>query len=244
MTPASMEMVQYWKKSEMVEAKVMEVDGVLQMQMAGEKYPFPGFPRGYLLFGKLSKLKHEIKNQIFNDSWSMLENGSDCIAERVKREVLPNIYDLFDDFKYDVVPPQKMVGCVREIYRAWSKVSPQSSKLRDVLCLILQEDDAYRFRLQWIVGYMPTFLFRFINPVNPFLKSLVWLENGEVIGDMKERIRLFRRVIGELLKDEQIRQHFTALFREIDWRKIRMTNAEKYFFRGKYFKVDLDKFDY
>ena len=70
------------------------------------------------------------------------------------------------------------------------------------------------------------------------------IEIAEIIGDMKERIRLLKRVLQALLEDERIRQKFTALFRDIDWNKIKMTKADKYFFRGKYFKVNLDKFDH
>lgn len=244
-TPADMEMVSYWKKQGSVQAKVTEKDGVTIMIMEGEKYPFPGFPRGYLLFGKLSKLKHEIKNQIFNDSWAKLERkipDEEIIGEI--KQTLTKIDILFEENKYDIIPPGKMVPAMQEIYRAWTKVSPRSEKLRDLILFILQEDDSYRFRFQWIVGYMPTWLFRIVNPVWSFDKALIWLENAEIIGDMKERIRLFRRVIMLVLKDEQIKKEFIGLFREINWKKVKMTKADKYFFRGKYFKVDLNKFEY
>lgn len=242
-TPADMEMVQYWKKSEGVRAKVTTIDGHQVMHMVGEKYPFPGFPRGHILFGKLSKLKHEIKNQIFNDSWALLDEGKP-IADRVKYEVLPRLYEMLSDFKYDIIPPEKMSPSVKELHRAFSVALPQSVEMRDMLCLILQEDDAYRFRFQWLVGFMPTWLFRFVDPIPYFIKALMWLEHGEVIGDMKERVRLVRRVLSVLWEDKEIRDMTIRLFREIKWRKIRMRKEEKYFFRGKYFKVDLDKFDY
>lgn len=240
-----MELVRYWKTQSAVQAKVTEKDGALVMLMEGEKYPFPGFPRGYLLFGKLSKLKHEIKNQIFNNSWAKLEQGvSDKEVITEIKETLTRIYVLMEESKYDIVPPEKLVPAVKEIHRAWTKVSPQSAQLRDLITFILQEDDSYRFRFQWMVEYMPFWLFRFINPVSFFEKALIWLENAEVIGDMKERIRLFRRIILLVLKDEQFKKGFVELFREINWKKVKMTKADKYFFRGKYFKVDLNLFDY
>lgn len=253
-TPADMDMVRYWKTKNMVQAKVTKENGATVMKMEGEKYTFPGFPRGYLIerhelrdgtirYGKLSVLKHNIKNLIFNDSWSLLEHGED-IADRVKKQALPEIFELLEDHKYDMVPPERMVTAPKEIHRAWTKVSPHTAQLRDLVTYILQEDDAYRFRFQWCVQWMPTWLFRFVDPVPLFKKSLDWLEIAETIGDMKERIRLFRRVILALLEDEEIRKEFTKLFREINWRKVKMSKADKYFFRGKYFKVDLDKFDY
>jgi len=244
-TPADMEMVRYWKTQSGVQAKVTEKDGVTIMIMEGEIYPFPGFPRGYLLYGKLSMLKHEIKNRIFNDSWAKLEQkiSEKEIISEIKQTVT-KIDILFEENKYDIIPLGKMVPAMQEIYRAWTAVSPRTEKLRDLILFILQEDDSYRFLNQWIVGYMPTWIFRFINPIWSFEKALIWLENAEIIGDMKERIRLFRRIIMLILKDEQIKKEFVKLFREINWKKVKLTKADKYFFRGKYFKVDLDKFEY
>jgi hypothetical protein len=118
--------------------------------------------------------------------------------------------------------------------------------LRDLITYVLQEDDSYRFRLQWVAGYFnPNSWFQlFSNPISLFEKALMLLENAEVIGDMKERIRLFRRIILTLLTNDVWRGWFIKLSNEIDWKKVRMTRADKFFFRGKYFKVDLDRFEY
>ena len=238
-------MVQYWKRSGAVQAKVMRENGAQVMQMDGEKYVFPGFPRGYLLFGKLSKLKHELKNQVFNHAWAWLEQGDSDreVNRRLKQEVMPHIYDLLAEHRYDMVPPERMVPAVREIYEAWgrAKGSPQ---LRDLVTYILQEDDSYRFRFQWMVPYMRSFLMKFTDPVKALDRGMTWMENAEVIGDMKERVRLIRRILLVILTDDTNRQFFTRLFREMKWGKVALSKADKYFFRGKFFKVDLDKFDY
>lgn len=244
-TPADMEMVQYWKRQDAVSAKVMRENGVLVMKMEGEKYIFPGFPRGYLLFGKLSKLKHEVKNQIFNDCWAMLEAGDppEAIARYVSEDVMPRIYSLLSEHRFDMVPPERMVTPVREMYEAWTRAGGPPM-LRDLITYILQEDDSYRFRFQWMVPFMHPWLMRFVNPVKLFAKGMTWMENGESIGDMKERVRLIRRVTLVLLKDKKNRAFFTRWFREMNWKKVKLSKADKFFFRGKYFKVDLDKFDY
>ncbi len=244
-------MVQYWKRSEKVAAKLMKgADGSTIMQMEGEAHPFPGFPRGHLLFGPLSKLKHEIKNQVFNDSWAKLENGmpEKEIGAEVKK-VLPNIFSILETQRYDLMPPSKMCLPVREIHRAWTKIakSPRSLKLRDTLCHIIQEDDGYRFRVQWLVTWFNPnkWYMRLLgDPVQQIEKALVMLEHGEVVGDMKERIRLLRRIVMAVLEDPEWRENFLNICREIDWNKVKLSEADKFFFRGKYFKVDLDKFDY
>lgn len=71
------------------------------------------------------------------------------------------------------------------------------------------------------------------------------VENAEVTGDMKARIRLIRRVLTFFLQeDDAYRFRFQWLMEHIDMKKVRLSKADKYFFRGKYFKVDHDRFDY
>lgn len=235
LTPASMDMVQYWKTKDSIPAKVTTAkDGSTIMLMQGEKFPFPGFPRGYLLYGKLSKLKHEIKNQIFNDSWAKLEKGvSDKEVVKDILVTLKGIYELAEETKYDMVPAQKMCPAVRELHRAWTKagVSPE---LRDIVTFIFQEDDAYRFRFQWVSPYLK----------KDFELAFVKLENAEIIDDMKEKSRLWKRIFLLLFRDKEIGPKFKAIFNEMDWKKIYLSEGDKYHFRGKYFRCDLEVLEY
>jgi hypothetical protein len=243
--PATMPMVSYWKFKEAVQAKIVkDKDGNQIMILEGEKYPIQGFPRSHILFGKLSPLKHHIKNQIFNDSWWSLERGEpkEDVIRNIKAKLFGDIQKYADDLKYDMMPPEAMCPSVREIHRAWTKVSPETGKLRDYLCLILQEDDGYRFRVQWLVKWFGWF-FK-MNPSKHISYALGMLEHAEVVSDMKERARLLRRIILLVLEDKKIKQLFDRLCKEIDWNKVKLTAADKYHFRGKYFRVDLDILEY
>src|SRR3990167_7003649 len=234
--PADMPMIKYWKYQDKQEAKATtNKDGELIMKITGEDEDFPGFPRGYLLFGKLSKLKHEIKNQIFNESWKKLELGipEENIIENIKKTISPNIFALSEETKYDQVPFERMFLPVKEIYRAWTKAAPgeNSLKWRDILTFIIQEDDGYRFRLQFLAEYVKPW--RWIDPVKQFDRALAMVELGEVIGDMKEKQKLLRRVLLMVLRDKGIRERFDAFVKEVDWNKVKLSKADKYHFRGK-----------
>lgn len=247
-------MSKYWKTKESQEAKVTRnKDGALIMKIMGEDEDFPGFPRGHLLFGKLSKLKHEIKNQIFNEAWRKLDEGipEQDIIQEIRTETFDRIFALAEETKYDQVPPERMFEPVREIYRAWTVVAPgeRSKKVRDILTFILQEDDSYRFRFQWMVKWYfnpNTWYLRIFgkDPVDRFEKALKMVEIGEVIGDMKERQRLLKRILMLLLKDPRIRDLFVKFCKEVDWKKVSLKKSDEYHFRAKYFKVDLPLFDY
>ena len=241
--------IKYWKFQDKQEAKLTRnKEGALIMKILGEDEDFPGFPRGYLLFGKLSKLKHEIKNQIFNESWKKLEEKipEEKIIKEIK-ESLERIFLLAEDTKYDRVPYERMYRPVKEIYRAWTKISPES-KLRNVLTFILQEDDSYRFRLQWMVNYFNPnkWWMRLLGKdiLQRFEKALWMLERAEVIGDMKDKIKLLGRILLLVLSDKNIKDKFLSFCKEVDWEKVKLSKADKYHFRGKYFRVDYDLFDY
>ncbi|MBI5573491.1 MAG: hypothetical protein HY919_02925 [Elusimicrobia bacterium] len=246
MTPDKMEMVQYWRKGESVAAKVIKApDGSFIMKMCGEKYPFPTFPRGHLLYGNLSRLKHEIKNQIFNESWAEKENPE--AVKNIKYKLFYEIPKYFEPLKFDIIPFKNLTPSVREIYRAWTKVAPEKTFiLRDYLCFILQEDDSYRMRIQWLAGFFNPngIILRWFDPINLFEKALKMLEHAEIIGDMKERILLLRTILLLCLKDKDIKDLFVKFVREVNWKKVRLTKGDKYFFRGKYFKVDYPYLDY
>lgn len=167
-------MVSYWKRADGARAKILTgKEGEYLMEIDGEKYPYPGFPRGHVLTGPLAKLKKSVKNMVFNQVFAELEK-------------------MASEMKADMLPPEKMVPAVRELWRG------------------LEE-----------------------------------LENAEVVPDMKARIRLIKLVLTFFLQeDDAYRFRFQWLFPKLDMDKIKLTKADKYYFRGKYFKVDHDHYDY
>ncbi|MBF83510.1 MAG: hypothetical protein CL489_03435 [Acidobacteria bacterium] len=168
------EMVQYWKKNDSARAKVgIDKEGTLKMYIEGEKYAYPGFPRGHVLTGPLAKLKTKVKNRVFNEVFAELEK-------------------MAQDSNADMLPPERMSPAVRELNR------------------VLEE-----------------------------------LENAEVVPDMKGRIKLIRKVICFFLQeDDAYRFRFQWALPRLNMKKIKLTKEDKYYFRGKYFKVDHDKFEY
>lgn len=240
-------MVRYWKYKDSVEAKITtDKNGSTILVMRGEDYPILGFPRQHILYGPLSPLKHWLKNRIFNESWYELESGvgeSEVVAH--VKEKIEKVWDEYlEPMKYDLTAPETMTLSVREIYRALTVVAKGNKKilrLRDGLTLILQEDDGYRYRVSFLASWFPIFKW---NPIKCFDYSLQVLEHAEVVDDMKERTRLLRRILMTLLKDKRIKELFLAFFKECDWKKVKLTKADKYHLRAKYFKCDLDKFEY
>jgi len=160
------EQVRYYKHKSKERAKLVHnKDGTLEMAIEGEKYHFPGFPRGHVLMGSLASLKQTMKQTVFNEL----------------SKVIP-----------DMVPEEQMCPFVKEIYRVMTlienaEITPdmksEMHNMKKILCFFLQEDDSYRFRVQWIL----------------------------------ERLNM---------------------------KKIKLSKADKYYFRAKWFKVEHDIYDY
>ena len=255
------EMVRYFKQDihAMARGRLRMTDKGIVMDIEGEKYPFPGFPRGTILLASykhtnLSILKHRIKNEIFNWAWAELEKETPIkeIIPEIKKRLFKDIYTVMEKSKYDMLPADKMCVAVRELWRAMTEMekrhkSEKIRKLKEILCFILNEDDGYRMRVQWLCNYFnPSSIFQkiFKNPLKTFELALAMIEHAEVVDDMKGKQRLLKRVIMLCLQDYNIRALFEELCREVDWNKVKLSKADKYYLRGKYFKCDYKIYSY
>ena len=259
-------MVQYWKTGDMARAKLITLeDGSYAMGIEGEKYPLYGFPRGPVLYGPLAKLKHLAKNLIFNQVWKMLEEKvpDEEIENYVFKAALPVLIEEIKKIKYDMFPPEKLCPAMRELWRALTvieeripdPVSREEFKtLKEGITFFFQEDDAYKFRIQWVAKYLDpkNFWRRFYYFVTgkqySFVKELEtvfdFLGNAEVTPDMKGRITLIRRIVLFFLNDPSFALLLEDIVKELHWKKLYLSKSDAYYFRGKYFKVDFSNFDY
>lgn len=133
------ESVRYYKTKDSARARLANAkDGSLQMEIQGEKYPFAGFPRGHVLMGSLAGLKKKIKDSVFN-------------------QVFNEIDKMYAGIKDDAIPVERCCPAVREISRVMDilenmeiveDMKARMRLIKKVLVFFLQEDDAYRFRVQ------------------------------------------------------------------------------------------------
>ena len=131
------ESVQYGeKKGKELARTVIAKDGSRELQIRGEKYNLRSSPRHHVLHGPLGPLKRYMKNFI-------IEALVKCLP-----------------FK---IPDNRLSEPIRELARVFDLVieaedEPSQKKLigqiKDSVCMVLQEDDAWRFRVQWAIEKM------------------------------------------------------------------------------------------
>jgi len=129
------EHVQYGEKKGREYARsFIAKDGSKELEIKGEKYRLRSHPRHHVLHGPLGPLKRYMKNFI-------IEALVKCLPYKI--------------------PDNKLSEPVREIARVFDLVmeaedEPEMKKLmgqlKNSICMVLQEDDAWRFRFQWAVG--------------------------------------------------------------------------------------------
>lgn len=112
---------------------VIAKDGSSELEIKGEKYRLRGVPRAHVLHGPMQPLKRYIKT---------------FIVESLMK-VLPH-----------KIPDEQLCEPVREIARVFDLVieaedefemKRQIGQMKDAVCMLMQEDDAWRFRVQWAV---------------------------------------------------------------------------------------------
>ena len=260
------EFVQYWKFGDMARCKITTLkDGAYAMIIEGEKYPLYGFPRGPVLFGPLASLKHLGKNLIFNQAWKLLEEGrtNEEVMAYLKNATLPIILAEIEKSHYDFFPYEKMCPAVKEIWRALSVIEEQLADpeakeqfniLKQGITFFLQEDDAYRFRVQWAAKYINPRtwyrkIYRLITKKQYSFKEelkliLNFMGDAEITPDMKGRVKLITRILFLFLEDKEFGPLIEKIMWEMNWNKIKLSKSDVYYFRGKYFKVDADHYDY
>lgn len=260
------EYVQYWKRGDKARAKLMVMeDGAYAMGIEGEKYPLMAFPRGPILFGAVQTIKTTAKNVLFNQVWKMIEEGysNQAIGSYVKQVAIPTIIRESEQYHYDMLPVIRMCRAMKEVWRAMTVVERlfeqrearlQFQALKRAITFFFQEDDAYRFRVQWVSKYLnPNTWYRRIYRLitrkpyslrDELSKVMEFLGHAEVTTDMKGRARLIGRVLLTILEDEELCGVIENVFKELNWKELALSKGDRYYFRGKYFKVDLERYDY
>jgi len=125
---------------QLARTQINKKTGEIELAIKGEKYPLRCHPRHHVLHGPMVELKRRMKNLV-------IENLADQISKTVKHKT----------------PESQWAIPVREIARVFDLMieaedEPSMKKLmkqlRDPICMILEEDDAWRFRLQWYLEHL------------------------------------------------------------------------------------------
>ena len=165
-------------------------------------------------------------------------------------EPIINHLDNFIDFRlrYDFLHPERYCSCVREIYRTFAVISGRRKNLldkkilrmaRDLICLSLEYDSAYRFRFQDIMA--ETNKERLLaDPKKEIDRLFGILLAREIEADwMVEKFSKLRKITSLALSFWRVKRIVKEFILEIDIEKLKPDEADKYYY---YLRKDYDFF--
>lgn len=226
------------KESEMnplVKVEMPESGGVLTWMLNNE-LPYKGFP--FFEFvdkidtikkiqrAALSSLYHSTKKR----SWFQLARLALVpwlFGDLVKAYVYI-FYRQIDRFK---VRPLRYSDAIRELHRAFSyeeldeQVSEQAfrNQLRDIICMVLEFDNAYRFRFQDIIVELDKEKLA-KNPTKEILRLLAELSSRELVQEVKDTWKLARYFLPTYLRfNKPLRLSIVRVLTALDMEKVKLT---------------------
>ena len=237
-------------------------EGGIYLHLLYYKYPYKGCP-----FNKSVWNLHTFKKSIFfalkavqNRKIEILLGLMLILPKFLTRRILSAVVDYYYwmmDFllKYDLVKPKRFCPCVREIHRAFTVLIGREEEewkrkmlemAREVLCMFLEFDSAYKFRFQDIANEIDPFLIRGENTMARELERLFDLLAGRerptnALGDCMEVKwkRVKKMFVPPIKRIGFIRQMALDFFREVDLEKLKPDEGDRYFY---YLRKDYEFF--
>lgn len=209
--------------------------------MQGYDYPYRGYPY-YEFVDKIDlikKLSRNLQSGFYHglkNTWLrwLLIPLIPTLGKQIFWACTYTFHRLIDRFQMRTNRYSQFVG---ELHRAaslgWSDESPKTIELRkmlrDIECMILEFDNAYRFRVQDILPELDKVALQ-DNPILEINRVLdIWISR-EKTQEIKDSWRLLKLFTSYYLRfDKKLLKIITRVLLELDIAKCAMTNEDKYF---------------
>lgn len=214
--------------------------------MAGNIYPYEGFPLGELVerIDLLKKISRSLLSGIFHT----FKNKS-----RFRLIfLLPILFFLPDLFRVAVYTYQRILErfklkplrysrTARELIRAFSKDYAKETekekdlrlKIGDCVCMLLEFDNAYRFRFQDIIPELDKEALK-KNTIKEILRLLDLMSSRETTQTIKDTWTLIRLAIKWYLRfDKKVQSIIRNVFLELDLKRLNLSQGDRYFCVGR-----------
>lgn len=211
--------------------------GVLSFQ-EGLEQPYRGFPF-FEVVEKIDLIKKitraslsGIYHSIRTKKWLLL-----TLLPSVwmfKSLIWAGIYALYRLIERTRIKPWFYSQAIRELYRAFSvprqKEKPRTIELRlmlrDLICMILEFDNAYRFRFQDWIGELNKEALK-KNPTKEFGRILKIASQREKTQEIKDTWKLVKMFNFYLKFDFELKKMLKDILGELDIEKVKLTTEDK-----------------
>jgi hypothetical protein len=213
-------------------------EGGMLVAHEGAKYPTKAWPFWEAVF-----MADVIKRAVINSLRFILSSpvrylipAFVILPSFLKRRIVRAALEQFSDFTEVLAvrsgtyrDPQYMCTMAREVYRVGMELAggnPAGIRLVEAITHVLEFDDAYRYRVQDIMGELNLTALS-ANPGREVSRLLVLAASrGEVTTG--EKFRLFARIVPYLFMTGDVRKATLAFFERADLEKLRLDRNDMY----------------
>lgn len=128
---------------------------------------------------------------------------------------------------YHLLLPERYCSCVQEVYRAFD---PEDSLVRNLVSMILEFDDAYRYRFQDVVGELNKDNLA-LNPFKEISRLLLLLAERETYYDhrLKKMWEKAEKLLFILFFSRYIREKVIIFFSRLNPENIKLDEGDRYY---------------
>lgn len=215
-------------------------EGGMLTYMSDHDYPYRGFPFFEIvekidIIKKISRasvsgLYHSLKKRKY---WLFTLIPAVWVVRNFIEVGIYTFYRLVERFR---IKPTHYSRAVKELHRAFSVPRNEDLEtqelrlmLRDLVCMVLEFDNAYRFRFQdWVEDLDQVAVKK--APIKELLRVLSIAQSREKTQEIKDTWKLAKIGIGVYLRfNRKLRKLLADVLSEIDKEKFKLTPEDKHF---------------
>ena len=205
---------------------VLPKEGGILTYYEGGEHPRKGFPHNDTL-ERVDEIKKFFKGLAFGfigfRGRIILLVFLLLFRKRLTKSIRTLLSEVQGIFMFHLLKPERYCICVREVYQA----IPDDTRVRDILCMVLEFDDAYRYRFQDIVGELNKNSFA-RNPIKELDRLLFLAYTRESDVRLQRTWKNMRQLLFCSFFFRDIRNQIIEFFRRIDPEKVKMDEADRY----------------
>jgi hypothetical protein len=139
---------------------------------------------------------------------------------------------------YDFIKPERYCNCVRELYRTFTILSEKEKEewkrkiietARDISCMFIELDSAYKFRFQDIILELKPEEVRGKRMIKEIERLFDIMIERERVGYMKAKWQQVKRAIIQGLRVKLARKFIEEFINEVNLKKLYPDKADRYY---------------
>ena len=230
-----------------VEREERPKEGGIYVYLYGYKYPYKGIPydstvQSFRVTKKIFLFAlHSFNNKITMGAIGLVLILPKFISRKIIESTVNFIYSLVEWLIVnDLMKPERYCNCVRELYRTFDVLIKKEKEpvikkaltlLRDVFCLFIEQDSAYKFRFQDIMAEVNVDKIRNENEMKEEIRRIIGiLKQRELFPVFAEhKWATIEKVLYPSLIIGSIRKLIYDFVKEVDFNKLKPDRGDWYY---------------